>query len=77
MSYRQVGCKGKRSYSAWAFAEKEAKRVRRQLDEQIHPYRCKACGLVHLGSGQGVKDIRKAEKWFKRYVVPLPAKQAK
>jgi hypothetical protein len=77
MSYRQVGCKGKRSYTSWAAAEKEAKRVRRQTEEGIHPYRCKACSFVHLGSGHGVKDQRAAQRRFARYVVPLPPKSGK
>lgn len=73
---RLVSCTGKRAYTQWAAAEKEAKRVRRQLDEDIHPYRCRNCGLVHLGSGEGVKDKRVAERRFVRYAKPKEPEKA-
>lgn len=50
-------CTGKAAFLSWTLAEKAAKRTRR---ENRHPYHCRACGYVHLGTSIGRQyDLRR------------------
>lgn len=43
------GCGGKRVYESHATATKMAKRTRRQYENRVEAYRCRACGRWHVG----------------------------
>lgn len=48
-SNKEAGCKGKPPFNSMKRAVKVAKRMRRRRNEPVAPYRCKFCGLVHIG----------------------------
>lgn len=57
-----AACIGKVAFDDWDQAERAAKRRRRSAEADLHPYRCKVCHKVHVGSDRGVRNKRKAER---------------
>jgi hypothetical protein len=64
-----AACSGKVAFDSWALAEAASKRRRKNAGISVRPYRCKVCGKVHLGGGEPVRDVRKAQRVFAKYEV--------
>lgn len=48
----KVGCTGKRSFLTFTDADKRATIMRRRWHEPLAAYRCKHCGMYHIGEPQ-------------------------
>ena len=70
MSRQRVAasCDGKVAFDSWSKAERAAGRRRKNAEADVHPYRCKVCGKVHIGGGDPVRDVRKMQRSFARFL---------
>ena len=53
MEERDVACAGKRWWFTYADAKREASRLRRTGRTGLRAYRCRFCGLNHIGGRPG------------------------
>lgn len=54
----RVDCHGKVAFPSWTLAEKAAKRTRK---DNRHPYHCRACHFVHLGTSIAPQSAMRRE----------------
>ena len=54
------GCTGKQPFEDWATAEKRARIMRNNHETgcKVEPYKCKACGKIHIGQARERKKHR-------------------
>lgn len=46
---KAAACEGKHVFRTMAYAKRVARKMRREKNEAVAPYRCKLCRMIHIG----------------------------